>query len=293
MPEMIITVLKFLGLVVLSLLALVLIVLSLILFVPIRYKARGSFSQDKNNLDAKITWLLNIVAIQIHYDNTMNICYRILFFKRDKYSDVGDVALAETDELNETDELDKPNESNTFDKSADDLKNKNHENIDNCEKNTHDMSYDSPADNSIKSPSDSKKNKQALPRHNIISDTKTVLEKIKDALSDENNKQAVLKIKKELLKLLGKMCPKKLYLSAKFSTGEPDTTGLLLGLIAMFPIGYVNRWKIEPDFESDSMYAEGYYNVKGRIQIISILSTILSIILDKSCRKLYEKINML
>lgn len=82
--------------------------------------------------------------------------------------------------------------------------------------------------------------------------------------------------------------PYRLKLNLEYSTGSPDTTAQLLGILTMFPIGYQNRWNVHPDFTADNAYAEAEFDVKGRILGFSLLKLILGLVLDKDCRKLYN-----
>lgn len=76
-----------------------------------------------------------------------------------------------------------------------------------------------------------------------------------------------------------------------YSTGSPDTTGISLGILACFPVGYTNRWRITPDFESENPYAKGSFDIKGHVIVISILAATLRILFDKNCRRLYNRIS--
>ena len=76
-----------------------------------------------------------------------------------------------------------------------------------------------------------------------------------------------------------------------YSTGSPDTKGISLGILACFPVGYTNRWRITPDFESEKPYAKGSFDIKWHVIVISILAATLRILFDKNCRRLYNRIS--
>ena len=84
--------------------------------------------------------------------------------------------------------------------------------------------------------------------------------------------------------------PYKLYLKAEFSAGSPDKTGMVLGILAMFPIGYRNKWKIRPDFEREEIYIDSEFDIKGHIFLYKILVIAIRVFVDKNCRKLYNEI---
>ena len=73
---------------------------------------------------------------------------------------------------------------------------------------------------------------------------KTGIGKLKREYGDERNKAAFSHLKKELFIILKRICPRRLKLTMVYSTGSPDTTGISLGILACFPVGYTNRWRI-------------------------------------------------
>ena len=118
---------------------------------------------------------------------------------------------------------------------------------------------------------------------------KQTIRKVNRLLTDESHKRAFTKVKTSTWQLLKILMPHRLKLNLEYSTGSPDTTAQLLGVLAMFPIGYQNRWNVHPDFTADNAYAETDFDVKGRILGFSFLKLILGLVLDKDCRKLYNE----
>lgn len=122
-----------------------------------------------------------------------------------------------------------------------------------------------------------------------FSNLKKTIRKIKRLLTDESHKRAFAKVKTSVWQLLKILMPHRLKLNLEYSTGSPDTTAQILGILAMFPIGYQNRWNVHPDFTADNAYAEAEFDVKGRIFGVSLLKLILGLVLDKDCQKLYNQ----
>ena len=120
---------------------------------------------------------------------------------------------------------------------------------------------------------------------------KTGIGELKREYGDERNKAAFSHLKKELFIILKRICPRRLKFTMVYSTGSPDTTGILLGILACFPVGYKNKWQITPDFESEKPYAKGSFDIKGHVIVISILAATLRILFDKNCRRLYNRIS--
>ena len=121
-----------------------------------------------------------------------------------------------------------------------------------------------------------------------LGNVKKTIRKVKCLLTNESHKIAFAKLKTSVWQLLKILMPYRLKLNLEYSTGSPDTTAQLLGILTMFPIGYQNRWNVHPDFTADNAYAEAEFDVKGRILGFSLLKLILGLVLDKDCRKLYN-----
>lgn len=125
----------------------------------------------------------------------------------------------------------------------------------------------------------------------IIERIREVYAKIKKILTDEKNQKAVTHIKNEIVYLIKILLPKKSKIDAVFSTGSPDTTGQIFGILACFPAFYHREWKLLPDFEADDAYFKGSFWGKGRVYGYQFVGIILRIIFDKNCRRLYTIIN--
>jgi hypothetical protein len=120
---------------------------------------------------------------------------------------------------------------------------------------------------------------------------KTTMQKFAAFAGEESNRRALSTVWGKVRTLLSLLMPRKLRLTMQYSTGSPDTTGQLLGILAMFPLGYQNRWKIQPDFTADNAYVETDFDVRGSLFGIQLLKLLFEIILDKDCQKLYNKIS--
>ena len=281
---MIFTILKVIGIILLVVLALILTALLCVLFVPVKYRAVGSFENTDIRAKAHVSWLFHLFALHIEYADETDGYIRLAFVKRKLFDDAdsdyeNDEKAAEAsdddvmDEAAKTETEDKVSE-NTGDEpkiSADENKH-----IKQQTKLTHKKTYKKPHKKQFKDKSEKIKN---------------CIYKLKREYSDERNKAAFLHLKKELFIILKRICPRRLKLTMVYSTGSPDTTGILLGILACFPVGYKNKWRITPDFESENPYAKGSFDIKGHVIVISILAATLRILFDKNCRRLYNRIS--
>ena len=285
---MIFTILKVIGIILLVVLALILTALLCVLFVPVKYRAVGSFENTDIRAKAHVSWLFHLFALHIEYADETDGYIRLAFVKRKLFDDAdsdyeNDEKAAEAsdddvmDEAAKTETEDKVSE-NTGDEpkiSADE-----NQHIKQQTKLTHQKTYKKRNKKSHK--------KQFKEKSEKI---KTGIGKLKREYGDERNKAAFSHLKKELFIILKRICPRRLKLIMVYSTGSPDTTGISLGVLACFPVGYTNRWRITPDFESEKPYAKGSFDIKGHVIVISILAATLRILFDKNCRRLYNKIS--
>ena len=306
---MIFTILKVIGIILLVVLALILTALLCVLFVPVKYRAVGSFDNTDIRAKAHASWLFHLFALHIEYADETDGYIRLVFVKKGLFADsLGDNYEAFNDDVMDdaakTETEDKVSE-NTGDESkipaeesehvADDqIENEStarthneyrsvtdeNQHIKQQTKPTHQKTYKKPHKKSHK--------KQFKDKSDKI---KNCIYKLKREYSDERNKAAFSHLKKELFIILKRICPRRLKLTMVYSTGSPDTTGISLGILACFPVGYTNRWRITPDFESEKPYAKGSFDIKGHVIVISILAATLRILFDKNCRRLYNRIS--
>ena len=127
----------------------------------------------------------------------------------------------------------------------------------------------------------------------FVAKIKAAYPRIKKIITDDRNKKAVIHFKDELIYLVKILLPKKSRVRGAFSTGAPDTTGQLCGVISLFPIMYEKGWELRPDFTAESAYFEGDFWGKGRLYLFQIIGILLRIIFDKNCRRMYTMIDRL
>ena len=305
---MIFTILKVIGIILLVVLALILTALLCVLFVPVKYRAVGIFDNTDIRAKAHVSWLFHLFALHIEYAQETDGYIRLAFVKKklfDNYEaldddDMDEAAKTETEDKvseNTADESKIPaeesehvadeqteNESTAQTHNEQRTVNAENQHIKQQTKLTHQKTYKK---RNKKPPKKSHK-KQFKDKSEKI---KTGIDKLKREYSDERNKAAFLHLKKELFIILKRICPRRLKLTMVYSTGSPDTTGISLGILACFPVGYTNRWRITPDFESENPYAKGSFDIKGDVIVISILAARLRVLFDKNCRRLYNRIS--
>ena len=314
---MIFTILKVIGIILLVVLALILAVVLCVLFVPVKYRAVGSFDNTDIRVKAHVSWILHLFALHIEYAREADGYIRLAFVKKKLFEDSdSDYEEYEEESDYENDEYDeKPAES---DSGADNYETLYIDSMDDDAKEEDKVSENTgnkpeiPADESEHITDEQTEDESAAQTHQKTykkrdkklhkkshkkqfkdksEKIKTGIDKLKKEYSDERNKVAFSHLKKELFIILKRICPRRLRLTMVYSTGSPDTTGISLGILACFPVGYTNRWRITPDFESEKPYAKGSFDIKGHVIVISILAATLRILFDKNCRRLYNRIS--
>ena len=272
-------ILKIIGIILLVILALFVLLIVGILFVPYAYRVKGSF-HGKPDLTASIYGLGHLVGIgMILTENGEKIYLRICGIRKFLQSGNKENKTGNTDQY----------EENMGEGQKTDPETGNYENLPMPEMQKIKAFWQK----IVKIP---EKFKRVIARirdffHTIKSafgNVKKTIRKVNCLLTNESYKSAFTKLKTSVWQLLKILMPYRLKLNLEYSTGSPDTTAQLLGILTMFPIGYQNRWNVHPDFTADNAYAEAEFDVKGRILGFSLLKLILGLVLDKDCRKLYN-----
>ena len=295
-------ILKIIGIILAALLGIVVLGILLVLFCPFRYRIWGSY-HEKPDISIRVAWLMHIFQFRMDITETQQMYLRILGFRKNLSREE-----KETNESEESSGLEEESETtntveNAFDKKRIET---NRSDAATVEENSGEEEFRNKEDpkDSIETKSTDVSRKTPEKKISISQKVKRIWEKIKRALfniketavkikklyMDPRNKLAFTKLKQSVAKFFRVLHPKKFQLKLKFSTGSPDTTGQLLGVIAMFPIGYRNGWNIVPDFTADAFYADAEFDVRGRVLGISLIKLACSIILDKNCKRLYNKV---
>lgn len=295
-------ILKIIGIILAALLGIVVLGILLVLFCPFRYRIWGSY-HEKPDISIRVAWLMCIFQFRMDITDTQQMYLRILGFRKNLSREE-----EETNESEESSGLEEESETtntveNAFDKKRIET---NRSDAATVEENSGEEEFRNKEDpkDSIETKSTDVSRKTPEKKISISQKVKRIWEKIKRTLfnikettvkikklyMDPRNKLAFTKLKQSVAKFFRVLHPKKFQLKLKFSTGSPDTTGQLLGVIAMFPIGYRNGWNIVPDFTADAFYADAEFDVRGRVLGISLIKLACSIILDKNCKRLYNKV---
>ena len=100
---------------------------------------------------------------------------------------------------------------------------------------------------------------------------------------DDNTQAFVCILKDNVLHLWRKCKPKKFEAKVCFGTGQPDTTGEILAVLAIFYACYGSSVTIIPDFEQTRL--EGWIRMKGHISVFTVLVILINIFMSKEWKQ--------
>lgn len=108
-------------------------------------------------------------------------------------------------------------------------------------------------------------------------------------IKESKNRRVIKKLLREILLLIRYLSPTKVRGRIIMGTGDPSTTGMLLGGISLFPVAYQDGLRIVPDFEEKHFEADGF--IKGRIRMIYFLRLLHRLYQDRELKALWKQIN--
>ena len=108
-----------------------------------------------------------------------------------------------------------------------------------------------------------------------------------DILRSDAGKAFICIVKENVIHLWKQIPPRRMRGKVIFGTGDPCSTGELLGVLALFYAWYGNGVQIIPDFEQKRI--EGNVSFRGRIRMITLICIAWRIIKNKDGRKLLHE----
>lgn len=299
--SVVLTVLKILGMVLLGILALVLFLLSVLLLVPVRYAVSGSVG-DSVKVSGKAGWLLSAIRYEFSLeDGEVTGGVRIFGFRVRRKAKVTEAELEEdaaeaelaATELGTEDDAPPAKESGSTGQvqEQDDLQcNSEQKETGDAREKDSGKASDKNGLRKIKSlwqtikELPEKISRQFRKIRRSLQNAKSFAERIHELFTDELNQYAVKKIWAQCLYLLGHFRFRKMYTDLTFSLSDPAWTGQALGIFSMIPLFYQYEVHLYPDFESDKLYVQGDFEIKGRIRLVHLVVVTIRLLLDQKVR---------
>lgn len=119
------------------------------------------------------------------------------------------------------------------------------------------------------------------------------LSTIIDFIRDTDNKTGFRAAFLELKDLLRYLAPRSLLGNAVIGTGDPAATGMLFGVISLFPVVYQKDVTIRPDFESEEMVFQVNGEMRGRVTVWHFICLVIRVYRDERLRKLWDNFNQM
>ncbi len=285
----VILILKIIGILLLVLLGLILFLVLLVLFVPVRYRVSGSCHNSQVTVKVRVSWLLHLFILALERMPEDSESWLRIFGIRMK-----------------------PKKVDNWDDFAENIEEKPPDRE--REKPASKEKY-SPKEDAFSEEKSSPKEKHDAGKNNLFTKIsgriceirqkiRSFLRRIQRALrrinetaakaravfADEHFRPALGFLAGRAGWLLRRVSPKRFRLALRFSTGAPDTTGEALGVLAMFPAVYRNRWDVTPDFTAEQAYAEAEFDVRGRAFLFHFAGLLITVLANKDCRGLYGAI---
>ncbi len=296
MLHIVLFVLKLIGIIVAVILGILVLLTGIALFVPVRYRIFAGRGDAGENTAASVraTWLFHLVRAEYTYQEEKgNFSVRILWKTFDEKK-------TEKNERKDHDEKkipDDPKASGTGSEKADKADQKNAKKSEPSESSAQIHEKEGSADQKKM-----ERNGGDVPRrttgwaekikctfqkfYDRINTLKNRTEKLKDFLGDETHRSAFSKIKKEGVRCLGRLRPKRLDIKLEFGFDDPYLTGTALaGLGAAYPFlnGHVS---VTPNFERKTL--AGRIAASGKIYAVHLAALIWNLLWSREVRQTYR-----
>lgn len=311
--SIILTILKIIGISILVILGIIILLLLLVLFVPVRYKAEGSYMDNNADVLGKVSWLFGIICVKFQYQGGQPFHIRAKLFyipvfdnlkkhKRKKKAPKQQLqaasVLKEADPSQKDVHEEEAKQEELSDEHSEALQQDTEQTADKVEKR------DIEDENTDKISIFQKIKEILLKFIEFFSNIKftfqkiyVIIMKIKDnikyyleLLQQESTKQAFELCKKQLLRILKNLSPKEYAVKLRLGFEDPAVLGNVLAVWGMlYPI-HMGRIDICPEFEQKIV--EGSFSFKGSVNIYVFLWTVCLFLTDKNIRQLRKQLDI-
>lgn len=291
-------ILSIIGIVLGCIVGLILLLLLFVLLCPICYKADGEFHEGDKKIRVKLRYLLGLVRGDYIYPEPGNIVFKVAWFTlydsgaEDEVEDAAENAAG-------NENVSEANGEGTLVKASDDTSSvsKTAQNAD--PKTASAGAATEETENKVSKAADKKKKKKEPLKspiyyikkafenfkHKVIAKIKLLYKEFnfyKKLLFHDDTKKLISTFKKQLLKILKVIIPKKGRCNIEYGTGSPDTTAYIFGAYSVLFVKKYKRYIVVPNFEEKML--EGDFEIKGYFNLISIIVKALPIVFSKKLR---------
>lgn len=285
-------ILKIIGIILLCLLGLLFVLLTVVLFVPVRYRIQGEVKEKETQIHIRASWLCHAISFLGDYvDGTFDYILKIFGVRKE-------FGGSEEETSSEVEEQDDETVETEISTKAEKIPQETAEGVAEAGeagkpgKSTERISGKKSRKRSFcsKISSKLKKIRETVKKiWDFIVHLPQKFDKIKEVVTDAGNKNALSLTWRELRYLLRHFKFRKVHTDLEFSAGDPALTGQIFGGIAVIPAFYRYDMHIYPDFASDTFYVRGTFDIKGRIRLIHLLCSVIRLLKEKDVRRVLSQ----
>ena len=310
MLQVLLMILKILGILILVILGIILAVLLLVLFVPVRYRGDAAFD-GKPGGGVLVSWLMHLVTVRVSYDGKATALVKVLWFRifdkivwpaEEESTNTADHADVQVGSVPE-DEMDTiaPIEPVSVPKTVDSANTSVTSEAADCSRKPESTTQRTAVSETQMPEVKESEVKESEDKESFISKINNAyqqicgkvnagqekVEQVRTFLNDQENRKTIGLLWRQVKKLLRHVLPRKISGRVRFGFDDPATTGQILTYISPFYGLYAKTLKLEPIFEEKVL--DGELHVKGHIRAATLLWIVIRVVLNKNFRVLLKK----
>ena len=305
-------VLGIIGIVLLSILGLILLAIFLVLFVPVRYKAEGSFKDNKPSFSARASWLLHLLSVRFTLGDKEPLIIRVCGFKikkkEEKVPEFEDDAveineIAEypqaTDEIQVQESKEEPVQEENKPEApviaesitqetvisepvvSESVRDESEEDFDSSEEHLKKPKI-AEAHKKPRKTSEKEGSKKDFENRSFYDKIKKYIE----IIESKRFKRAFEYSKDKIFKLIKHILPRRFNIYGEVGFDDSSVTGQILAITSMLIPIVGDKINIRGNFEEPVIDIEG--KLKGRITIFKVLWTLAVLYFNKNIRKIIK-----
>ena len=305
MIQILLLILKIIGITLLALLGLILLILALVLFVPVFYRVRVVHNPQQTKVTARISFLWPAITAVVQYLKKLSYKVRIFGFS------VLDSDKPKKEKKTKPEKVKKKKEKKDK-KTAPATEPDSREAVFAPLENPGSLPKDEPEEDKAEAPVPEETGGEQTPekekKPGLFAKIKAKIQKIRETIS-----KIVAKIKKllhqkeevqrilakpetksalsfawnKLKRLLKHILPRKIKGFLVFGADNPATTGQVLGIVSVLYARTGKLLEIRPDFTEKQLECDVL--IKGRIQVFTLLVIAVKVALNKELRQVIKE----
>ncbi len=299
MIQILLLIIKIIGIALLVVLGVILLLLALVLFVPICYKAKVIHNPEKTHIQAKVSWMFPVVWVTFQY--LVQFSYKIRVFgyavldstkpkkekkaKPVKQKKAGRKKPEKQEPSAEISIVEQPINSVEIESP---IEEKIHE-TGSVDKKEEPEKEEKKPEKKVKKAKEPKPKKEKKSLGDLIERIKHLIrqkDEVLRILDKPESKHAISYAWNKLKHLLKHILPRKIRGYVAYGSSDPSTTGKVLGIVSMIYAKTGMLVEIKPNFEEEQLECD--LEIRGRIQIFTLLLIAAKVFFNKELRGLIE-----